>query len=545
VQQFDSASVSTPVVQKVNNVGGEDMTHSGAYAAQLNASPRRLADGTTLAPQPLGPLTQLGVQKGDVVQVTAPGMYPKAASSSNFFFSLASFVAGLLQPPAPGSSAGGERRQRGGLPLLQVGLGLGLSQVPQLGNVPKGYLRVLVFNRDSVLVRQHLKQLSAAALHNYEDLTDTVQVNQDGYVTVYVGNDSPTDVFFDDVKVNHQQGLLVQENQYEPWGLSLAGLDYSTLGTMFLNKNQYNSKELQTDLSINWSDYGARMYDAQIGRWHAPDPMGEDMAYVTPYCYALNSPVILTDPDGLAPVYNWSDRKYYDGGQQVDWQHVESYLNNNQDGNGQDSGGGGKGKGQVSGGLTVVNTPGICIRKTNGHYEAFNTADGAGDASVANDVTELVAGFTPLGTAIDISTAISGRDFNGNAIPIGWRIAGLIPLVSEVRSARNLGKISRVGNNSLKMTLPAWKKVAIDIEHIASGHMKGGSRVSSNKTLFPDYMSTPQVEATVRSAYQNVLKRVSTQGERMLLQGTAANGIKVEMWLNNTTRTIETAYPIH
>ena len=63
--------------------------------------------------------------------------------------------------------------RRDGLPLLQVGLRsatlLALHQLP--GGVPKGYLRVLSFNEDSVLVDQRTVQLSAAALGNYETLS--------------------------------------------------------------------------------------------------------------------------------------------------------------------------------------------------------------------------------------------------------------------------------------------------------------------------------------------------------------------------------------
>jgi len=69
------------------------------------------------------------------------------------------------------------------------------------------------------------------------------------------------------------------------------------------NPYKYNGKELNLDHGLNWSDYGARWYDACVGRWMGIDPLTDHPNQVnkSPYAYAWNNPIKLNDPDGRCP----------------------------------------------------------------------------------------------------------------------------------------------------------------------------------------------------------------------------------------------------
>ncbi|WP_294230018.1 DUF6443 domain-containing protein [uncultured Chryseobacterium sp.] len=96
---------------------------------------------------------------------------------------------------------------------------------------------------------------------------------------------------------------VLEENNFYPFGLKHEGYN-AQAGNPSYNY-QYNSKELQKE--TGWSDYGARMYMSDIGRWGVIDPLSEQYRRLTPYNYVGNNPINFIDPDGrkmMAPTGN-------------------------------------------------------------------------------------------------------------------------------------------------------------------------------------------------------------------------------------------------
>jgi len=99
----------------------------------------------------------------------------------------------------------------------------------------------------------------------------------------------------------------------------MAGISSQSSGKM-QNKKRYNGKSVQSqefsDASgLEWTDYGARNYENQLGRWDIIDGKSEIYYTLSPYVYAGNNPVNAIDIDGNLFIFvnGFMENQYEDG----------------------------------------------------------------------------------------------------------------------------------------------------------------------------------------------------------------------------------------
>ena len=127
----------------------------------------------------------------------------------------------------------------------------------------------------------------------YENGVQKLLLTEAGYLTL---TDSKYHYYLQDHQGNNrvvidQNGTVEETNHYYPFGGVFAS-------TSSVQPYKYNGKELDTKKGLNWYDYGARHYDAVIGRFATVDPMAEKYYSMSPYVYCGNSPIRHIDPSG-------------------------------------------------------------------------------------------------------------------------------------------------------------------------------------------------------------------------------------------------------
>ena len=94
-----------------------------------------------------------------------------------------------------------------------------------------------------------------------------------------------------------EAGDVKEFYDYYPFGLSLR----ENIVGVEKARYKFTGKELDEEQDLGWYYFGARYYDASIGRWLGVDPMWGQYPSLSPYNYTFNNPFNFIDPDGEWP----------------------------------------------------------------------------------------------------------------------------------------------------------------------------------------------------------------------------------------------------
>lgn len=272
---------------------------------QLNGNSNKTGLGITLK-----------VMAGDKIDVFGKSYYSQNTNGTNgnSLVQIGDLLAAFLGAP----NAAGITGVHGAVSAGDINVGTGLNGINSMvsqqsnqslanPNKPRAFINVIFFDEQFKSVEGNFKISmvgdNSIIKDHYADLQNLV-ANKNGYVYIYCSNESPVNVFFDNLQVVHTQGAILEETHYYPFGLTMAGISSKAAGGVE-NKHKFNggteleSKEFSDGSGLELYATEFRNYDAQIGRFHQIDLLADVNPSFSSYSFANNNPISMNDPLGL------------------------------------------------------------------------------------------------------------------------------------------------------------------------------------------------------------------------------------------------------
>lgn len=252
----------------------------------------------------IGPSLLVKVMAGDVFDVSCNSFYEEGTGNDNVSADAGSMLQSIISTLSGNGIGGGYSSGEGVNPAdyannlfssnNYLNVYDALKEQSTNPALPRAYLNYLVFDENMQIVAEKSGAIQIGAGANAWQtlaLNNSIKIDKNGYLSVYVSNEQYHDIYFDNLYIKHTKGRLLQEEQYYPHGLAVNMGSNTPLDNNF----QYQGNEKHDELGISMSDFHARQYDVQTGRFWGIDPMNQ---FASGYIGMGNNPAGLVDPMG-------------------------------------------------------------------------------------------------------------------------------------------------------------------------------------------------------------------------------------------------------
>ncbi|MEO6718922.1 MAG: DUF6443 domain-containing protein [Ferruginibacter sp.] len=246
------------------------------------------------------------VMAGDKIDILGKSYFLNTATvtNANTPLDLAALMANMLLTPGNAAASKGITSSQ----LTSINTG----QVPgtffrgtngEVTTIPKAYINYIFLDEQFKYAGGNFSRAGASGIVKDHWQTDPVLQNirapKNGYIFVYISNESNVDVFFDNLQVIHKPGPILEETHYYPFGLTMSGISSKAAGELQNKDKTFQGQKFDDDLGLNWVEFKYRNHDPQIGRFIEIDPLANEYVYNSTYAFSENKVTGHVELEGL------------------------------------------------------------------------------------------------------------------------------------------------------------------------------------------------------------------------------------------------------
>ncbi|WP_158618316.1 RHS repeat protein [Chitinophaga lutea] len=264
----------------------------------------------------VGPSLVLRVMAGDTISIGAKAFYKSIGTKQDkSLVPVADMAASLIRAFGSGQPGSSQKEVAtegaGRTPFNDQFINDGYQRMkekepadPAQANRPKAYLNFALFDDRFNLVEDNsgVKQVKAEPDQLQTLAQDRMVMKSSGYLYVYTSNETPQDVFFDNLTVLNSPGPVLEETHYYPFGLTMAGISAKAVGQLENKQQKFQGQPFDDELELQWYGFKYRNHDPQIGRFIQIDPLSDKYVYNSTYAFSENKVTAHVELEGLESV---------------------------------------------------------------------------------------------------------------------------------------------------------------------------------------------------------------------------------------------------